>query len=146
MVGDGSRCLWGYNSYPFRLKRERAHPFVTALLQAFLRVESSCVPFFYFYSESGKEQGAIMAGIRMSDSAALKMVQEFDLLLEELETMLENELIAIHLVRKEKRYDPAMILDTAVRLLSGKKKRTIKEDAILAYAEFQLRKLEEERN
>jgi hypothetical protein len=141
MVGDGSRCLWGYNFYPFRLKRERAHPFLLTLLQASNGMESSCVPFFYFYSESGKDQIMSRAGIRISDATALKMVREYDLLLEELQTILEEELLAIYFLQKRGICDPKAILKYAIRMLGRKNHRTMRQDAVLAYAKKQLREL-----
>jgi hypothetical protein len=71
-----------------------------------------------------------------------KMLQEFNLLLDEIETKLEEELIAIHLLRKsEQPFDPKMILELAIQIFSRKKNRTIKEESILAYAQTRLKQL-----
>jgi hypothetical protein len=69
---------------------------------------------------------------------AIKLMKEYDLMLEEIEMMLTTELITIHLVREKKQYDPIMISEMAVRLLELKKNRTMCEDAVLAYARKKL--------
>jgi hypothetical protein len=74
---------------------------------------------------------------------AVKILNEYELILEEIEMMLATELIAVHLVREKKQYDPAMIFEMAMGLLERKRNRTIREDAILAYAKKRLRELEE---
>jgi hypothetical protein len=74
--------------------------------------------------------------------AEIRLLTEFDLLLEEVERLLTEELIAVHLLRKSHRpCDPAAILNIPVRLLREKKNRSIREDAILAYAEKRLKEL-----
>jgi hypothetical protein len=72
----------------------------------------------------------------------VRLLAEFDLLLEEVERLLTEELIAVHLLRKSNRpCDPAAILNIPIRLLRDKKNRSIREDAILAYAEKRLKEL-----
>jgi hypothetical protein len=100
-----------------------------------------CSLFYFYHSESGKEQIMSRAGIRISDAAALKSMREYDLLLEELRTILEEELLAIYFLRERGIYDPKAILKYAIRMLSRKNNRTMRQDAILAYAKKQLRGL-----
>jgi hypothetical protein len=86
----------------------------------------------------------VTAGRKRSETAdadVVKSFQEYDLMLEEIENILQEELIAVHLMRKKEWLEPVVIFETAVRLLERKKNRSIKEEAILAYAR---KKLEEE--
>jgi hypothetical protein len=81
----------------------------------------------------------------MSDAAALKSMREYDLLLVELQTILEEELLAVYLLRKRGPHDPKAILKLAIRLLIRKKNRTVRQDAVLAYAKKQLRELSQKK-
>jgi hypothetical protein len=82
---------------------------------------------------------------QIHSTQALEMLQEFNLLLEEIEAKLEEELITVHLLRKsEQPIDPKIILELAIQIFSRKKNRTIKEDSILTYAQTRLEQFQKE--
>jgi hypothetical protein len=82
----------------------------------------------------------------MSDAEMVQIIRESDLMFEEIENLLQEELLAIHLMRKQNDREPTMIFETAVRLLERKKNRSIKQEAILAYARKKLMELGGERS
>jgi hypothetical protein len=89
------------------------------------------------------------AGRRIESAKAMEILKDFNLLLEEVETLLEEELIAVHFMRmadQEKQAESLpTILKMPIRLLVGRKNRTMRQEAILAYAKMRLRELAEER-
>jgi hypothetical protein len=68
-------------------------------------------------------------------------MREYDLLLVELQTILEEELLAIYFLQKRRICDPKAILKYTIRMLGRKGHRSIRQDAVLAYAKKQLREL-----
>jgi hypothetical protein len=89
------------------------------------------------------------AGRRIESAKAMEILKDFNLLLEEVETLLEEELIAVHFMKIADREKQAAalpaILKMPIRLLVGRKNRTMRQEAILAYAKMRLRELAEER-
>jgi hypothetical protein len=85
------------------------------------------------------------AGRRIESAKAMEIMKDFNLLLEEVETLLEEELIAVHFMRladQEKQAEALpMILKMPIRLLVGRKNRTMRQEAILAYAKKKLMEL-----
>jgi hypothetical protein len=120
-------------------------------------MESSCAPFFIFTAGAGKDlKVKIMTIINMTagrqekrskrakaaelaDAQIVQIIEEYDLMLEEIENLLHEELIAIHLMRKYDRQNPALVFETAVRFLERKTNRSIQQDAVLAYARKKLK-------
>jgi hypothetical protein len=90
------------------------------------------------------------AGRRIESAKAMEIMKDFHLLLEEVETLLEEELIAVHFMRmadREKQVETLpMILKMPIRLLVGRKNRTMRQEAILAYAKKKLMELGGERS
>ena len=90
----------------------------------------------------GKDRGSELVAKRQFN-------KKFDRLLDESEGLLIEELIEVRHLRyaddKERMDAFSKILMLPVRLLVGKKKRTLRQDAILAYAKKKLRELGEER-
>jgi hypothetical protein len=90
------------------------------------------------------------AGRRIESAKAMEIMKDFNLLLEEVETLLEEELIAVHFMRLADREKQAaalpMILKMPIRLLVGRKNRTMRQEAILAYAKKKLMELGGERS
>jgi hypothetical protein len=157
MVGDGSRCFMGYNFYPFVYNGSTLTHSGCAVAGVLLSGVKLC-SLFYFYGGRKGSEGKTMTIINlttgrqgtrttaqetqaMSDADIVRMFEEYDLMLEEIENLLQEELLAIHLMRKRSDREPRLIFETAVRLLERKKNRSIKQEAILAYAR---KKLEEE--
>jgi hypothetical protein len=113
-------------------------------------MEPSCAPFFIF-TGAGKDQGTVMSIINaaagrkrtkwaaMADAQIVKIIEEYDLMLQEIENLLQEELIAIGLMRRYDRQDPVLVFETAIRFLERKKNRSIRQDAILAYARKKLK-------
>jgi hypothetical protein len=87
---------------------------------------------------------------RIESAKAMEIMKDFNLLLEEVETLLEEELIAVHFMRMADREKQAealpMILKMPIRLLVGRKNRTMRQEAILAYAKKKLMELGGERS
>jgi hypothetical protein len=104
-------------------------------------METSCAPFFYFYR---KQKGWVftMTDVLVSKrrrkekrTGGKEKTREMGLLLEELERTLTMELLAIAMVRKKgPPYDVGSILEMAIRVLGRKKNRSIREEAVLAWA------------
>jgi hypothetical protein len=84
---------------------------------------------------------------RISRVAAIEMMQEYSLLLDEMTMMLDGKIVAECLVKKHSENTPPnqddfrSALELAIRLLKPKQNRNFKEDAILAYAEKRLREM-----
>jgi hypothetical protein len=137
-------------SFLFREKGSR-RLFVSTLLQAFYGVDWLAPSFFY------SRKVAIMAKKndkqcgRISRKAAMVMMKEYSLLLDEMAMMLEEKLLPAQLLKKQSENtlpnqdDFRSLLEFAIRLLKPKSNRNFKEDAILAYAEKRLRELGEKR-
>ena len=90
----------------------------------------------------GKDRGSELVAKR-------KFNLKYELLLDEAEGLLIEELIEVRYLRNaddKERVDAfSKVLMLPVRLLVGKKNRTIRQEAILAYAKKKLRELGEER-
>ncbi len=88
-------------------------------------------------------------GRRIESVRAMAVLNEFNFLLEEVETLLEEQLIAVDFLKAagkdERTAALPMVLKIPIRLLVGKKNRTMRQEAILAYAKMRLRELGEER-
>ena len=88
-------------------------------------------------------------GWRIESVRAMAILNEFNFLLEEVETLLEEQLIAVDFLKAAGKEERAaalpMVLKIPIRLLVGKKNRTMRQEAILAYAKMRLRELGEER-
>jgi hypothetical protein len=95
----------------------------------------------FIFTGAGKDQGTVMSIINAADAKIIETLRECDLMLEELEDLLQEELLAIYLMRKQNNQEPLLIFETAVRLLERKKNRSIKQEAILAYAKKKLKEV-----
>jgi hypothetical protein len=75
---------------------------------------------------------------RIESAKAREILKDFDLLLEEVEMLLEEQLIAVYFLRKAGQEERAAVLPNLlkipIRLLVGRKNRTMRQEAILAYA------------
>ena len=89
-------------------------------------------------------------GRRIESAKAMAVLKDFDSLLEEIETLLEEHLIAVDFLKtagmNERAAALPMVLKIPIRLLVGKKNRTMQQEAILAYAKKKLEELGEERS
>ena len=86
---------------------------------------------------------------RIESVRAMAVLKDFDSLLEEIQTLLEEQLIAVEFLKAAGKEERAaalpMVLKIPIRLLVGRKNRTMRQEAILAYAKMRLRELGEER-
>ena len=88
-------------------------------------------------------------GRRIESARAMAVLKDFDSLLEEIQTLLKEHLIAVDFLKAAGKEERAaalpIVLKIPIRLLVGKKNRSMRQEAILAYAKMRLRELGEER-
>lgn len=85
---------------------------------------------------------------RIESAKAMEILKDFDSLIEEVEMLLEEQLIGVCFLRKAGKEKQAAALPTVlkipIRLLVGRKNRTMRQEAILAYAKKKLMELARE--
>jgi hypothetical protein len=148
MVGDGSRCFMGYNFYPLVDNGSTLTHSCYAVAGVLLSGVKFVLPFFIFTARaermnmsSDKDRaGRRQAKKMLVDAEVIRILQEYNLMFDEMEKTLQEELIAIRLLRREEQ-GPGMVFETAVKLLERKSNRSVREDAVLAYAKKRLREL-----
>ena len=161
MVGDGFLYFKGIQLivHPFVIKGSTLIHSSCAVAGVRVNGTELCFLFLFLLSKTERiraknmmESKVTTAGVKDRGSELVEKREfniKYELLLDEAEGLLIEELIEVRYLRyadHQERVDAfSKVLMLPVRLLVGKKNRTIRQEAILAYAKKKLRELGEER-